>query len=399
MTHSLQPPGSTVVLDAEPLLFPQSGIGIYVRQLVQALVRRSGPERWRLSYASRRGDRLRRLEAIARQEFPGVPLHLFRLPGFLVTALDRHLRHWVRPPLRLPALYHATSFVRLPWGVSLGLPTVLTIYDLAFLRETRENFGPPEYTAILRQCLPRAAAAAAAVLTISEFTRREVQALLGVPAERIFVSPLGTQWEGLSGPPPDPRADTALLARHHLPAGGYFLSVGLLSPRKNFGTLLKAFAACHDDHPDMRLVIVGRPGWDCDALVRDLTAGIPGVTWLQHLSTPELQALYRQARGFVLLSWYEGFGIPVLEAMQVGCPVCVSTGSSLTEVSGNAGLSVSPGDPDGIRQAMQRLWTDDGLCARLREEGQCRARLFSWDHTARVTLDAYEFAEHHAHRH
>jgi glycosyltransferase involved in cell wall biosynthesis len=397
ISTNTQPP-VTVVLDAEPLLFPCSGIGIYTRQLLRALVREMGPDGWRLSYASIRNERLRTLESVVRTEFPGVHLHTFRLPGVATRLLDRRLGAWTTPAIPGPALYHATSFMRPPWGVSFGLPQVLTIHDLAFLRETGELFGPPAYTAMLRKKLPEAARRAAMILTVSEFTKRETVSLLGIPEEKIAVTPLATQWDG-EMPAEPAEQNSRLLHDHGLVPGTYFLGVGQLSPRKNFTTLLQAFAAFRQRQPDARLVLVGRPGWDAQELVGRLEAGIPGVTWFRECAGDELCMLYRRARAFFLVSWYEGFGIPLLEAMQCGCPTCYATGSSLDEVAGDAGLPVRPDDTAGIAEAMSGLWNNQALAESLREKGLRRAAGFSWHRTATTTVEAYRRALGHENRH
>jgi glycosyltransferase involved in cell wall biosynthesis len=382
-----------VCLDPEPLCRMPSGIGWYTVRILRELARLPDRVRPHLCYATLRPGPARAVRRACAAHGLAVPFHVLPLPGRLAGCLPAALaRRLLMPPLRTASLFHATGFLRPPWQPDYGLPTVLTIYDLAFLRETRENFGPPRYTAMLREQLPAAAAEAAAILTISEFTRREIQALLGVPEERIFVSHLGTQWEGLAPPAADATADAAALAHHGLTSAGYLLSVGLLSPRKNFGALVKAVAMAREQHPDLRLVIVGRPGWDCDDLVRELTAGHPGLTWIQELPTAELHSLYRHARAFALVSWYEGFGIPVLEAMQAGCPVCVSTADALVEVAGDAALVVRPDDAAGIRDALACLWRDAARRQELAEKGRRRANLFSWRRTAEVTLDAYACA-------
>jgi alpha-1,3-rhamnosyl/mannosyltransferase len=171
----------------------------------------------------------------------------------------------------------------------------------------------------------------------------------------------------------------------------FLFTVSTVEPRKNLVTLLDAYArlktslgtACPP------LVIVGRKGWNCDDILGYMATLSGSVYFPGHVSDEELVALYQMATCLVFPSLYEGFGLPVLEAMMAGCPVIASATSSLPEVAGEAGLLVDPLNADDIARAMQEVLQDEGLRARLSEAGRARAALFSWQKAAQMTREVY----------
>jgi glycosyltransferase involved in cell wall biosynthesis len=177
----------------------------------------------------------------------------------------------------------------------------------------------------------------------------------------------------------------------------YCLFVGNLEPRKNLPRLIEAFGLLrrHGLAPaDLpQLVLAGTRGWLSSGIFR-AAAGqgleAPDIVFTGYVPPADLPALYAGAACFVFPSLYEGFGLPVLEAMACGTPVVASTASSLPEVAGDAALLVDPHDVEGLAGALRRLWGDAELRADLRERGLQRATLYSWERTARLTLDVYE---------
>jgi glycosyltransferase involved in cell wall biosynthesis len=235
---------------------------------------------------------------------------------------------------------------------------VVTVHDLAVLRHPETfNQWTRRYS---RLAVPRVARAARRVIAVSEFTRGEIVELLGVPAERIDVIPNAV------GPPfvPDGPA----------PDGDYVLAVGTLEPRKNLAAAQEAARRI-----GMPLKVVGARGW----------GGVEVDGWLGRVSDDELAALYRGARCLVYPSLYEGFGIPVLEAMACGTPVVTGGGGATEEVAGGAAVLVDPRDPVaiaiGIEEAAARR--DE-----LRTKGVERAAQFAWERVAAQTRAVYEAA-------
>jgi glycosyltransferase involved in cell wall biosynthesis len=237
--------------------------------------------------------------------------------------------------------------------------------------------------------MPRFLRRAAAIIAVSENTRRDVTRLMGIPAEKIVVIHEGV----------NPAYHGAIAAgevarvrqKYHLPAR-YLLFLGTLEPRKNIGVLLEAYHAllARDDSVP-RLVVAGRKGWLFEPVFQKVEAlglgeRVSFTDWVPEADTP---ALVAGAEVFVYPSLYEGFGLPPLEAMACGTPVITSTASSLPEVVGDGGLLVDPHDAAGLAQALERLLADDALRADLRGRALARARQFTWEAAARQTLAVY----------
>jgi glycosyltransferase involved in cell wall biosynthesis len=214
------------------------------------------------------------------------------------------------------------------------------------------------------------------VLTVSQFSRDELQACWGIRGERVRVVPEGA--EHLLREP----ADRTVIERHGLSAGGYLLAVGSVVPHKNLVTLLRA--ASIGGRLPLEIAIAG--GSDPRVFA---AAGLPlppGVRWLGVVSDAALRALYENAAAFVFPSRYEGFGLPPLEAMACGCPVVASSAASLPEVCGDAALFFDCDDAGSLRAAIDRVLADAALRLRLRAAGLERAAGFTWERAARELL-------------
>jgi glycosyltransferase involved in cell wall biosynthesis len=259
------------------------------------------------------------------------------------------------------------------------------VMDLAFLRfphlltdESRRYYGQ----------VGRAVSRAGAILAISQSTKDDLISLLNVPEGKITVTHLAA--DPACRTVTDPARLEAVRRAYGLPAG-YVLFVGTLEPRKDLPTLLRAFASLGPAAKDICLAIAGRPGWLHEPvyeLARTLRLG-DRVRFLGGVPAGDLPALYSGARLFVLPSLYEGFGMPVLEAMACGAPVVCADSSSLPEIAGGAALLFPPGDEAALAQAITRLLVDSGLRRQLAERGLVQAARFSWAETARRTLAVY----------
>jgi glycosyltransferase involved in cell wall biosynthesis len=238
------------------------------------------------------------------------------------------------------------------------VPLVITVLDLAVLRHPETfNQWTRRYS---RLFVPRVARAARLIIAISEFTKHELVALLRVPDSKIRVTPLGVAPVFTPEGPAEP--------------GDYVLAVGTLEPRKNLGFAQQAARSL-----GVELRVVGEPGWG--------GVGVDG--WVGRVTDEELARLYRGARCLVYPSLYEGFGLPVAEAMACGTPVVTSVGGALEEVAGGAAVLVEPRDPAAIAAGIE-----EALARRdeLSRSGLERARAFDWAATARATAAAYEEA-------
>jgi glycosyltransferase involved in cell wall biosynthesis len=266
-------------------------------------------------------------------------------------------------------------------------PTVVTLHDLIPLRHPEtEKLAARIYW---RLQIPVAARRSSFIITDSEHARGEIMADFRVAPERIRAVMLGFDPRMLT--PRNPSAGAAIREKYALPEG-YILYVGTIQPRKNIDTLIEAYALLRDGRPDLpKLVIVGRKGWLYDRLfARIAELGMTGdVLFTGFVPDEELPHLYDGARLFAYLSFFEGFGLPPLEAMACGVPVITSDTTSLPEVVGDAGITVSPADVAAVAAAIARILDDDEFARMLGERGAKRARLFSWEAAALETLEIY----------
>ena len=314
----------------------------------------------------------------------GVSCRHFPVPTRAAYALWRRFPHpCVDRLLGGVDVFHATNFFLPP---SAKARRVLTIYDLAFLVEPR--WASPKIVGPFSREVPRFAREADAVITCSEHSRQDIIRLCKVSPERVHVA------YGAPDPVFAPQDRAAAQARMRALwgwNGPVVLYVGTLEPRKNLETLLRAFARIKDDHPH-RLVLVGGTGWNMGhlpGLIEQL--GITGrVSLPGYLPTrQDLAAAFAAADLFILPSHYEGFGLPLAEAMACGCPAIASNTSSLPEVGGDAVRYFPPSDDTALAHAMDELLADSETRAALAQKGLARAATFTWDETARRTLAVY----------
>ena len=245
------------------------------------------------------------------------------------------------------------------------VPLVVTFHDLAVLRHPDAfNRWTREYS---RRVLPRVAEAATRLIAVSEFTKRELLEVLDVPEDKVRVIPNAV------GEPFTAEGEAA--------EGDYVLAVSTLEPRKNLPRLVEGYDRARLN--GLPLLVAGAAGWG------DVPVDGSGVRWLGEVGDEELARLYRGARCVAYVSLYEGFGLPVLEAMACGTPVVAARTGALEEVSGDAAVLVDPLDPDaiaaGLNEAIERR--ED-----LRERGLERARAFDWHDVARETVAVYKEA-------
>jgi len=261
-------------------------------------------------------------------------------------------------------------------------PVVVMVHDLSFLYVASST---PGLRLALRTLVPWSVRRAARVITPSEFTRRDLEARYGVAPDRIRVT-----WNGVreSFRPLPETAIRAVLTRYGLEPG-FIFSLGRLNRRKNLGTLLRAFAVLRArGRADLQLVIAGKVDYGGEELVRAFRAsgGSSRVHWVGAIPDADLPAFYAGATCFVYPSLFEGFGLPLVEAMACGCPVVSSDRTACPEVVGPAGLLVDPEDVTAIADAIAHILDDEALRAELRDRGLARSRLFTWAESARRTL-------------
>jgi glycosyltransferase involved in cell wall biosynthesis len=268
-------------------------------------------------------------------------------------------------------------------------PVVVSIHDLSF-EHLPETFKRRSRTQ-LRLTVRYSARRAARILSLSEHTRRDIIETYGINAERVSAIPLAAA-EHFA--PVDDNRELQRVRHNYGIDGDYILCVGSIQPRKNLARLIRAYASLRgsftaDKLP--KLVLVGKCAWLYDETLRTLDkAGVKDrVVLTGYVPESDLPALYSGALCFVYPSYFEGFGLPPLEAMKCGAPVIVGDRTSLPEVVGDAALTVDPFDVEAIAAAITRLINNSSLRRELSVRGQERARAFSWRETAQKTLSVY----------
>lgn len=323
--------------------------------------------------------------------------HPERLPSDLMQAANAQVirdwpdNHLIRVSLSLPyslwrshaGLLHV-NYILPPL---CPCPGVATVHDLSY--ELLPKDAPPRDRLVLGTLLPISARQAAAIIVVSQNTLKDVVERLHVPQERITVI-----YE--AAPPYIERVtDRALLdrvLRCYRMTSPYILAVGNLQPRKNLLRVVEAYAAIQHEDPSVQLVIVGKARWRQSEIIRLVRErGLENrVIFTGYVSNGELSALYSAAAVLIYPSLYEGFGLPVLEAMTCGTPVITSNSSSLPEVAGDAALLIDPRNVAALVAALRAVLTSSDLAGDLRARGLKQARLFSWQKTAEQTLAVYD---------
>ena len=356
-----------IAIDATESFWPKlTGTGVYVRNLVKLLLSWNlGEELFILGIHARdtdagyvRPDALRLLRSPTYRTLwtqGRLPLHLLRRRYDLLHLPDHKLPFWV--PCR----------------------TIVTILDLAYMK------FPDMFTRNHRERLAwftrDAVSRATHTIAISHSTRNDVCDLLGVSPERVSTVHLAVDHERFRPDAPPARRDAP-----------YILSVGALQPRKNFQFLLRAFKKlCSRRNARVDLIIVGQKGWMWEPIEREAAEG-PSADRIHlkgYVPEEELASLYTGAALVAMPSLYEGFGLPLLEAMACGAPVIAANVSSFPEVAGDAGILLPPDDEEAWVEAMDHLLDDEQHRGAMRSRSIARAGQFTWERTARETLAVY----------
>ena len=373
-------------LDGKVLTLRAGGIGRYAINLTRAMLAEAAA-RGGLEFVIFTGPQTSRA---VMEEFRGLCDERFLAAK---SSLLRSIVHIPRALRRMRIdVFHGMDHVGIPFAGKTGR-CVVTVHDVIPL--VLPHTFTRRHRLVVRTALARVRRQADLVVVPSRAVQRDVVRYLRVPEDRVAVTPHGC--EARFNPAADDVAAAAAAARYGLPAR-YLLAVGTLEPRKNLTTLLRAFARLRDRSevdPALGLVIAGARGWLDDPIFRTVQSlGLEdAVRFPGFVDDDDLPALYRGAELVVFPSLYEGFGLPLLEAMACGVPVVASNTSALPEVAGGAAMLVDPLDIDAMAQAIARVLDDEALRARLREDGLARAAQFSWDVAACRMLDAYASLE------
>lgn len=377
-----------IALDGLPLQVRSAGIAAYTRALVGAMARLRPQARFVLLGLSELARTA--LRAVPPDAAAAVlPANVAWCRSLLypaITGFPLPMPRWL--PLRAAIgavdLFHATNYVtpRAP-----GVPMVVTVHDLTLLRH------PELGTPALRRLVERTAGSvreATRVIADSEATRRDLVELLGASPAAVHVVPLGCDARFSPGDVAAARRAVATELRIDAP---FVLHVGTIEPRKNLPALLSAFARARRTRGLRQLlVLAGAPGWGVEPVRARIEAeGLADVVRLTGpVTDAQLLMLYRAADLFTFPSLYEGFGLPVLEAMACGTPVVTADVAALPEVAGDAALIVDPRNEAVLAEAIDRGLHDVDLRARLQAAGLARAARFTWERCAAATLAVYD---------
>ncbi|QBD79031.1 glycosyltransferase family 1 protein [Ktedonosporobacter rubrisoli] len=371
-----------IAIDYTAAIRQGAGIGTYVRNLVAAILAQDPENRYTLLTSGR---------PTGEHRFPQAE----NVRGRSILIPDRYLNVlWYRWHVPLPAtlfagatdIYHGPDFVLPPLGNTIR--KVVTIHDLAFLEHP--EYAVPSLAAYLRQVVPEAIEAADVVATVSHEVSKTLIRHFQTPPAKITVVPngVGAHFRRISDPIILDATRYKFGLKHPL-----VLAVGTMEPRKNHIGLIKAFhkAQAHKNGPAM-LAIAGGEGWLYDE-TRQVVADLKlekKVRFLGRVSDLELITLYSMTDIFAFPSFFEGFGIPPLEAMACGAPVITSTTSSLPEVVGDAALLVDPHDIEALATSITRLLENAQLRSELQQKGYQRVKHFTWAASAQKMLTIYQ---------
>ena len=328
------------------------------------------------------------------EEFKNVEMRIVTSRGlFWHRAVSRDVVESGLDYFIAPSSYIVPSM--LPASTKVGAPKViLVVHDLvAFLFKTHQK----KAALIERLTLKKALKKAYKVTADSENTAKDLHKFFEIEDSKILIVPCAASDEYF---PIEKNEGTgaelaSFMAKTGLPEK-FFFAVGTIEPRKNYETLIQAFTMIHEKYPDQNLVIVGGEGWgrvEIEKMIRENYLQ-KHVHLLGYLTNKTINKLYNLAQALVFPSFYEGFGLPPLEAMKAGCPVLVSDTSSVPEVVGDAGLYFDPTSPSEIASAMEKIVLDNdgrgggaGLRVDLINKGRIQAQKFNWEESASKILD------------
>jgi glycosyltransferase involved in cell wall biosynthesis len=379
-----------VVVDATPILPKPSGVGFHIFNLIESLYKLQQEKEFSIgisyqpslkNWLSNNFSPPINISAYSNLYVLPIPVRISNLlsllPGSPLFQFEKYLG--------FPDIMHGTDYSVFPCKNTLNL---MNIYDLTFIKYPEYvNSAVKQYTKRVKQSLQWTDA----ILTSAESSKKDIVEYLQIDPARIYVTPLASRYHAnyLS----NKLIDRIEKNVNYDFSKSYILFVSTIEPRKNITAIISAFNLLKSKYKiPHHLVLIGQKGWKYEPIFQEI-ADSPWKEDIHHLDylSDELVALfYSRADVFVYPSHYEGFGLPVLEAMTLGAPVVTSSASSLPEVAGDAALLVNPSDVEEQANAILQIISDSQFRDGLIKKGKARAASFSWDRTARETLEVYK---------
>ncbi|MEZ4687720.1 MAG: glycosyltransferase family 1 protein [Bacteroidia bacterium] len=346
------------------------GIGRYAHEVLQRLVHMHPEVRFSFLFDRPFDQQFIYADNVKGYHIPPPARHPLLWHAWFHAAVPLALR-WLKPQLFFSPEFYLTS--------ARWLPQVPVFHDLAY-EHFPDHVGGAHQQYYLRWS-PRYARRASHILTVSDFTKQDIVQRYGIDSQNITVA-----YNGASGDfAPIPEIEQQAVRRQFSEGAPYFLYVGAIQPRKNIARLLQAFDAFKEETASpVRLLLAGRKAWQyADALqAYEQMKHREAVIMTGYLPDTDLQRVYASAMALCYVPYFEGFGLPILEAMCCDVPVICANTSSMPEVAGDAALCVNPYETDEIQVAMRRIWESEALRTKLVEAGRQQRERFSWDKTA-----------------
>lgn len=383
-----------LILGCDPLLQPLTGIGNYTQKLAEGYLKKDEIEDLQLFAHGRFFNHELVEKCILNKDIDdgkqhpvsffskvrgelasselAVKIYSLMFPYINRARLSQH-KHY---------LYHSPNFV-LP---NFEGKKVVTIHDLSTIKFP--SYHPKARVKYVNQQIEKSINYADHIITDSQFIKKEIVDMFALSENKVSAIHLGAS----SLFSVRDEKECSVIEKYGLKYNNFFLFVSTIEPRKNIVNLLKAFAMYRKEKPNgLPLILVGNKGWN-DEGIQDLISRLSVKGWLQHLGYVrqcDIPFLYSSAKGLLFPSLYEGFGLPVLEAMQSGTPVLTSTNSSMCEITQNNAALVEPEDINVMCQQIKRLSDDQEWALNLRKNGLIRSQDFSWDKCTKETLNVY----------
>lgn len=386
-----------VIANLQPLLTPLTGIGHYTRELTLALLSLESEDIEIEGITGRKREKLDLIHPLLLTETKNLSKNIDKrnknwelARNYLKNPVTRKIYRWLcsqrlKSGMQDPdTIYWEPNYILLPWSGR----SVVTVHDLS--HERYPSLHPKERVDFFNQHLSESLRRATRINVVSQFTANELKTLHDIDSNRIDIVPpaVASRFFVIQ----DPRQQQKIQHRYNLPKQ-FLLSVGTLEPRKNLVNVLEAFSSLSvQEQKQTPLLLVGMQGWGeqvySDQVHRSFRLGT--IQRLGYVHSSDLPGLYSMALGFVYVSLYEGFGMPVIEAMAAGTPVLTANTTATSEVSDGAALEVTPEDIDAIREGLRQLV---GCSHNERiEKGIKRAQSFTWEASAQRLLSSFDRA-------